>query len=66
VKFNKGRENRKTRKNMSPAEITISENMSNLTTIIDNLEEFIPPAPQEPPPLLPNQGNSNNLYNSNA
>ena len=51
---------------MSPAEITISKNMSNLTTIIDNLEEFIPPAPKEPPPQPPTSGNSNTLYNSNA
>jgi len=56
---------RKTKKNMSLPEITISENMDSLTTIIANLEDIIPPAPEETPPPRPPQENNNSL-NSNS
>ena len=62
VRFNKGRGSRgKTKKNMSPPEITISKNMDSLTTIIANLDEMIPPVTEE----TQSQQNNNVLYNNN-
>jgi hypothetical protein len=56
----------KTRKNITPAEITIGNTMSQITSIMDNLDEIIPPAPTELPPPRPPQGNNNSLYSSSS
>jgi hypothetical protein len=55
----------KTKKNINPMEIRIGKNMDKLTSIIQNLESIIPPAPREPPPPRPPQENNNSLSNNN-